>query len=308
VDDTSRKYTIQNDAIFLEPAELEGYYGLAIKIDRILLDKQTSFQHLVIAEAGPLGRVMLLDGNIQVSQFDESGYHEMLAHLPLLSHPDPRRVLVVGGGDGGTLREVLRHPEVERVDLCEIDGEVIEASRQFLPGLAGGFDDPRAQVHIADGIRCMKEHPVGWDVILVDSSDPAGPAEGLFQRPFYEDLRSALRPDGIAVTQSESAFLFGDLVKDIFEMLVELFPVTGYYQTIVPTYASGIIGFAFCSLGPNPLDREPDPRRLRSLGPMDYYSPQLHRASFALPRRFLRLLPGEIDKTKASVLNWHLEE
>jgi len=130
---------------------LNGHYGLAIGIERILHRKRSPFQEVVVAEAGPLGRVLILDGNVQVSEFDETGYHEMLAHVPLLTHPGPERVLIIGGGDGGTLREVLRHAGVSRVDLCEIDGEVIEASRRYLPGLSRSFDDPRVSVHITDG-------------------------------------------------------------------------------------------------------------------------------------------------------------
>jgi len=303
VDSISIDHIIREESIFVEEAELEGYYGLAIAIDRILLRKQTPYQDLVVAEAGPLGRVLFLDGNVQVSEFDESGYHEMLAHVPLLTHPDPRRVLIVGGGDGGTLREVLRHPAVEHVDLCEIDEEVISASRLYLPGLASSFDDPRAAIHIADGIRYVMDHPDSWDVILVDSSDPEGPAEGIFKRSFYRYLKDALSPGGIAVTQCESAFLYGGLIKEIFRFLPDLFPIIGYYHTLVPTYTSGIIGFAFCSLGPDPLKVLPDPLRLKALGDLDYYSPPLHRAAFVLPRRFLHLLPQGPDARGAIIVN-----
>ncbi|MCF8061073.1 MAG: polyamine aminopropyltransferase [Deltaproteobacteria bacterium] len=284
---------IRAGSFFLEAPELEGYYGLAVRFDRVLLHQQTAYQELVVAEAGPLGRVLVLDGNIQAAEFDETGYHEMLVHVPLITHPSPGRVLVVGGGDGGTLREVLRHAAVRRADLCEIDGEVIEASRRFLPRLGKGFDDPRVSVHVADATAFVRENPNAWDVILVDSSDPVGPAVGIFGEPFYRDLRKALRPGGIAVVQAESCFVFEDLVRRISSTLSGLFPVFAYYNTLVPTYTSGVIGFAFCSLGPDPLAADPDPARVRALGDLDYYTPALHRASFALPRRFLRLLPEE---------------
>jgi len=243
VDKISAGNNIREKSIYLEEAELDGAYGLAIRIDRVLLETQTAFQHLVVAEAGRLGRVLLLDGDIQVTEFDESGYHEMLAHVPLLTHPDPRRVLIVGGGDGGALREVLKHPGVEQVDLCEIDEAVIDASTRYLPALSCAFDDPRASVHIADGIQYVGDHPDSWDVILVDSSDPKGPAEGIFKESFYQTLKNALSPGGVAVAQSESAFLFDGLIREIFAFLPNIFPMIGYYHALVPTYTSGVIGF-----------------------------------------------------------------
>ncbi len=283
--------TIREGALFLEEPELDGHYGLAVRLDRVLLRKQTPFQELVVAEAGPLGRMLLLDGNIQVTEFDETGYHEMLVHVPLLSHPAPQRVLVAGGGDGGTLREVLRHPEVRHADLCEIDGEVIEAGRRFFPGLTRSLDDPRVSVHVADATGFVRDNPEGWDVILVDSSDPVGPAVGIFDDAFYRDLRRALRPGGLTVIQAESCFVFGDLVRCLSRALAGLFPLSAYYHTLVPTYTTGVIGFALGSLGPDPLAGPPDPERVRALGALDFYTPALHRACFALPRRFLRLLP-----------------
>jgi len=294
---------IRENSIFVEEGELGGYYGLAIRIDRVLLEEKTPFQDLVVAEAGPLGRVLFLDGNIQVSEFDESGYHEMMAHVPLLTHPDPRRVLIIGGGDGGTLREVLKHPGVEQVDLCEIDEAVIRASQRYLPGLACGFGDPRAVIHIADGIQFVEDHPGAWDVILVDSSDPEGPAVGIFKKSFYQSLTDALLPGGIAVTQCESPFLYEGLIKEIFGFLPTVFPIVGYYHTLVPTYTSGMIGFTFCSLGPDPLKDVPHPARLKNLENLYYYAPGLHRSAFSLPRRFLDLLSEAAGKQDVILLN-----
>jgi spermidine synthase len=301
VDEPVQVRQVRDGALFLEEPELEGHYGLAVRFDHILLEKRTAYQELVVAEAGPLGRVLVLDGNIQATEFDETGYHEMLVHVPLIAHPDPRRVLVVGGGDGGTLREVLRHDCVSRADLCEIDGEVIEASRRFLPRLSRGLDDPRVSIHVADATVFVRERPGTWDVILVDSSDPIGPAVGIFGEPFYRDLRRALRPGGIAVIQAESCFVFEDLVRRITATLAGLFPMLAYYQALVPTYTSGVIGFAFCSLGPDPLTDDPDSQRIRALGDLDYYTPALHRAAFALPRRFLRLLPEEAARRQGNL-------
>jgi spermidine synthase len=301
VDSPAAGHDIREGRLFLEEPDLGGYYGLAIRIDRVLFEKDTPYQNLVVAEAGPLGRVLFLDGYIQLTEFDETGYHEMMAHVPILTHPDPRRVLIIGGGDGGSLREVLRHPGVARADLCEIDAEVMEASRRYFPAMARSFEDPRASIHIEDGIRFVREHPESWDVILVDSSDPVGPALGLFDEAFYRDLRRALLPGGVAVTQCESGFLFQDLIRDVFRFVPDIFPLAAYYTTLVPTYTSGVIGFAFCSLGPDPLSAPPNPQRLEALGEMDYYTPALHRAAFALPRRFLRLFPPKISDRQGRV-------
>jgi spermidine synthase len=283
----------QAGEIFLEPPELEGYLGLWLKVDRVLRQEKTKYQELTVIEAGPLGRLLLLDGSIQVSQFDEPAYHEMLVHVPLLTHPQPKEVLIVGGGDGGSLREVLKHPSVEKAVVCEIDGQVIEASREFLPGLASSFDDPRAEVHLGDGVKYVAASKGEFDVILVDSSDPEGPAQALFSLGFYEDLRQALRPGGIVVSQSESFYLYSPLIEKLFGFLPDIFDLALYYMAMVPTYLSGVIGFSFCSLGPDPL-KPPDPGRVAALGQLDYYTPALHQAAFQLPARWLRRLPKSV--------------
>lgn len=276
--------------LFLEPPELEGYLGLALKVDRVLFHKKTPFQELHVVEAGPLGRVLLLDGAIQLTTWDEPAYHEMLAHVPLLTHPDPKRVLIIGGGDGGTLREVVKHPGLERCDLCEIDGEVIEAARRFMPGVAAAMDHAKARVLVEDGLAFIKKAEASYDVILVDSSDPQGPARGLFGPDFYRDVKKALKPGGLAVSQAESCNFFGTLLKEMFGFLGGLFPLTLYYLALVPTYLGGTIGFALNSLGPDPLAAQPAGQRLAGLGPLRYYTPALHRAAFALPAGYREYL------------------
>ena len=285
-------------SIFLEQPECEDTLYTGIAVDRVLLEKKTPFQHLQVIEAGRLGRVLILDRIIQTCEFDETGYHEMIVHVPLLAHPNPRRILVIGGGDGGTLREVEKHREVERIDICEIDGEVIEAAKAYLPTLAQGFDDPRVTVHLADGARFMNEHEREFDVVIVDSSDPIGPAEILFKRPFYESMRNALRPGGVVVTQSESFFLHESLLKKMFAFQNELFSRCLYYVTMVPTYPGGCIGFSFCSLGPDPLT-PPQPERVAALGDLVYYTPATARAAFAVPRRCLDLMPDNMAGLQA---------
>ena len=280
--------------VFLEPPELEGALGMALKVDRVLESRRTPFQELHVVEAGPLGRVLILDGNIQITQMDEPGYHEMIAHVPLLSHPHPRRVLIIGGGDGGALREVLRHPQVEKAELCEIDEEVIQASRRWFPELACAFDHPKARVRVEDGIKLVSElPPESFEVIIVDSSDPEGPALPLFGRQFFSHLRRALSPGGVVVSQAECFALYPQLLGNLFAFLPELFERAYYYMSLVPSYLGGQMGFAFSSLGPDPL-APLDPARVAALGPLKYYTPALHRAAFALPRSCLNLLPPEV--------------
>lgn len=274
---------------FLEPPELQGRFGIYLGVDRVLWREQTPFQRLEVIEAGPLGRVLLLDGNIQLTTWDHHAYHEMLAQVPLLAHPDPRQVLIIGGGDGGLLSQVLKHPGVARVDLCEIDEQVIAASRRYFPEVAAGFTDPRAKVHIGDGAAFIQAVREPYDVVLVDASDPEGPAVPLFGREFYAAIARALAPGGLVAGQSESLHLYPELVRALLGHARQLFPRAWYYTAQVPTYLSGIIGFVLASRGPDPL-AAPDPARLAALGRLEYYTPAIQRAAFALPAAWQRFL------------------
>ena len=286
--------------VFLEQPDLEGALGVALKIDEVLHHVQTPYQELHVVRAGALGRVLLLDGIIQTTEHDEAGYHEMLAHVPLLIHPLPSKVLIIGGGDGGTLREVLKHPTVRSVEVCEIDGEVVEAAKRFLPGLAAGFDDPRVKLTIGDGVAYLAQSPGGYDAVLIDSSDPDGPAEGLFGEAFYQSLRKALAPGGVAAALAESYHLYQDLIRDTFAVLEKIFSHACYYTAQVPTYNSGIIGFALMTTGAYPLS-PPDPMRVGELEPLRYYTEAAHRAAFALPRPALELLPPRTARLQENI-------
>ncbi|MFH1122196.1 MAG: polyamine aminopropyltransferase [Pseudomonadota bacterium] len=255
---------------------------LQTKIKNVLYHKRSQYQEIAVLETEKLGRMLAIDGITMLTEFDEFAYHEMISHVPLLVHPKPSRVLIIGGGDGGAVREVVKHPEVESVHLCEIDEEVVNASRKFLPTIASSLDDPRVKIFYEDGARFVAEHPKSYEVIIVDSTDPLGPGQILFQKEFYNNVKGALSEEGIAVTQCESIYLHRSVIEGVFSFARLLFPKLGYYYTLVPTYPSGLIGFFFCSLKRDPL-QDMDESRARLLKDLRYYTPDLHRASFALP-------------------------
>jgi spermidine synthase len=268
---------------FEEMLELNAGRTLKIKINCLIEQCDSPFQRIEIYETKPFGRMLVLDGVIMCTEWDEHAYHEMITHVPLCVHPSPRRVLVIGGGDGGTVREVLRHPGVQLVHLCEIDGEVVRLSKKHLPSLASALDDPRVTVYNEDGAKFVQERKGGYDVIIVDSSDPIGPAEVLFSEEFYVSMKESLGDDGIAVTQAESFFYHGDIVHRLTGFARKHYSVPGYYFTVVPTYPSGVIGFTFCSKKYDPL-RDFNEEKAKSLLPkLKYYNPGIHRGSFALP-------------------------
>ncbi len=275
---------------FEEQMERKSSSNLRIKIRQTLWTETSEFQRIAVLETWGMGRMLVLDGIIMVTEFDESGYHEMISHPALLTHPNPKNVLVIGGGDGGTVREAVKHPGVEKVHLCEIDQRVVEVCKEFMPGIASGLKDPRVECFYEDGAAFVRNRPNTYDVILVDSSDPIGPAEVLFKEQFFRDLHASLKPDGIVVTQCESYFYHTDFIADILSSVMKIYPVCGYYSTTVPTYPSGVIGFSYCSRKPHPLD-DLDVERAAKLPDLNYYSPALHNKAFVLPEFVRRKLP-----------------
>lgn len=267
---------------FFETCPLWPGMGLSLEIEKTLYSKNSPFQRIEVHQTRHHGKMLALDGIIQLTEFDEFAYQEMLAHVPLFAHPHPEQVLVVGGGDGGILREVCRHDGIKEIDFCEIDEEVIRVSREFLPSLACGFDDPRIQVHVGDGCAFVLEKKNRYDVIIVDSSDPVGPGDVLFKKPFYEGLKAALKPGGIVATQGESIFLHKEWVIHLARITKELFIKQGYCCIMIPTYPGGNIGICLGSLGPElKKPGRPVPDRIRNQ--LKYYSPEIHEASFVLP-------------------------
>lgn len=218
----------------------------------------------------------------------------MISFLPLASHPNPVSVLVIGGGDGGVLREVLKHPSVKHAVLCDIDEAVPRVSKAFLPHMAAGFNDPRVTVHIGDGFKFLDDKKSEFDVIITDSSDPVGPAESLFQKPYFQLLKESLKPGGSISTQGESIWLHLPLITDLMTMTQGLFPVVEYAYTSIPTYPSGTIGFVVCSLDPTRDLKTP----VVKIENTRYYNETVHRAAYMLPT----FAQNAVDSAKAAVL------
>jgi spermidine synthase len=255
--------------------------SLGLRIKKILHSEQTEYQTMDVVETVQYGNLLVLDGCVMTTDKDEFVYHEMLAHVALHTHPNPKKVLVVGGGDGGVIREAIKHPTVEKAVLAEIDGRVIEVSKQFFPQIASALTgNPRVEVQVTDGIQYVKDHPGEFDVIFVDSTDPIGPAVGLFAKEFYQSVHRALKDDGLFVAQTESPFVNQDLIRHVFQDVRATFPITELYLAYVPTYPTGMWSFTLGSKQYHPL-RDQQPARVQDT---KYYTADVHRAAFALPR------------------------
>ncbi len=268
---------------FSETSEMWPGIALSIEIETLLYSQKSRFQQIDLYETRHHGRMLVLDGIIQLTDFDEFAYQEMLAHIPLFAHPCPEKVLVIGGGDGGILREVAKHDMVLSIDICEIDERVIQVSKDFLPGMSMGFDDPRVKVHIGDGSEFVQQHSLEYDVIIVDSSDPVGPGEILFEKKFYEYSKRALRKNGLMAVQGESFFLHPDKVQKIVRHMKDLFPRHGYAYSLIPTFTGGHVGICVGSDGADPSTPARAITNQIQAG-LKYYDLKIHQASFILPR------------------------
>ena len=261
-------------------------FAQGIRVKERLYSRQTAFQALEIIDTQAFGRALVLDRALQTSEGDEFMYHEMLVHVPLMTHPRPNRVLIIGGGDGGTLRRVLEHPTTEPTQV-EIDGEVIDACKRYLPAVGGGaFDDPRARVIVQDGIPFMRGNPGGFDVVIVDSTDPIGPAVQLFEAAFYQDVARSLADDGLMAAQSSSPLFMAEELQRQATNMKAAFPIVRTYLGCVPTYPGALWSYTIGSKRYDPMAVTPEAIAARlSAGGMRprYYSPDAHRAAFALP-------------------------
>lgn len=272
--------------MWLKEMQIEGA-AMTYKVKETLVRKKTQYQDLAIVDTDAFGRMLVLDGIVQTTIKDEFVYHEMITHIPLFTHPNPKKVLVVGGGDGGAIREILKHKSVEKAILCEIDGDVIEECKKYLPEISCALDDPRCEIFVGDGIQYVKEHKNEFDVIIVDSTDPFSIAEGLFGGNFYKDIYNALTEDGIFVAQTETPFYLPETVKKVFNDARNIFPVTKLFMAAIPTYPGGYWSFTIGSKKYDPT--QVDTTKIPELD-TKYYTPEIHKACFVLPKYIQELV------------------
>ncbi|MGM9929136.1 MAG: polyamine aminopropyltransferase [Bacillus sp. (in: firmicutes)] len=265
---------------------------LSIKVDRQLYSGQSEFQRIDVFDSIEFGRFLTLDGYMMLTEKDEFIYHEMITHVPMAVHPNPRHVLVIGAGDGGVIRELTRYQEVEQIDLVEIDEMVIDVCKQYLPQTACGFDDSRVHIHIEDGVKFIRSCENKYDLIIVDSTDPFGPGEGLFTKEFYGSCYKALREDGIMVNQHESPFYKEDVaaMQRAHKRIAECFPISRVYQAHIPTYPSGHWLFGFASKKYHPVSDLKNMEWKEKGISTRYYNAKLHVGSFSLPTYVEELL------------------
>jgi len=264
---------------FSERSSLWKGQAFSLEVEQILFDQKSQYQHILLFKSKTYGNVLVLDGVIQATERDEFAYQEMMTHVALCAHPDPKKVLVIGGGDGGIVREITRHSGVEEIVLCEIDNMVIEVSKKFLPNMSNGFSDSRVKIFNGDGAEYVKGRRGEFDVIIVDSSDPIGPAETLFTESFYGSMKEGLRPGGIVCTQAECQWLHLDLIKNMMDFSRKIYKHVEYGFTTIPTYPCGQIGFLLLSIG----DSCKLPKRSIDAD-LRYYNSEIHSACFVLPQ------------------------
>jgi len=272
--------------------EISPHVWVYLECNGILHSGRSSFQKIEVVDSLDFGRMLVLDGVINLTERDEFVYHEMLAHVPLFSHPEPHNVLIVGGGDGGTAREVLKHEGISRIQLVEIDEEVISVSKRYFPALAQALDHPNVNVLVMDAIEYLKETEEKFDIILIDSTDPViEQSGGLYTVPFYKDCLNALTERGIVAAQVGDVFFEPHLVMSVFNNLKEAFHIAKIFYAPIPSYTIFPYCFAFCS---NEIDPQGGSGLPRFDGSFEtkYYNPQIHQAAFALPEDVRRNFEG----------------
>ena len=269
----------------------DGVSGLTVKIDRIVESTKSEYQRIDVIDTKDFGKMLVLYGSLMVCDNDNNAYNEMITHPPLFSHPAPQKVLIIGGGDCGALTEVMKHPEVEHCTMCEIDKEVVEVSKRHFPYLTEGINDARAHVLFADGKKFIEESNEKFDVIILDLSDPVGPAADLFQKEFHQKVYDCLNDDGILVAQTESPFYNKNTVISLYSNLTDIFPICKMYTCFMPIYPSTFWSFGFCSKKYDPL-KDFDQERYDNLKlATKYYNNDIHYGAFALPQFAKELLP-----------------
>ena len=271
--------------------------GTSIRVNKQLYSKQSDYQRIDIFETPEFGRVLTLDGNVMLTERDEFIYDEMIVHVPMAVHREAKDILVIGAGDGGVVRELTRYDRVERIDLVEMDPQVVEACRAYLPGNACRMDDRRVHIYFENALKFIRQCEEEYDLIIVDSSDPFGPSEGLFTREFYGSCFNALKEDGIMVNQQGSPFYAEDAnaMQRSHKRIASTFPISRVYQAHIPTFAAGYWLFGFASKKYHPID-DLDAAAWKALNMRTrYYTTKLHIGAFYLPA-FLEEMLREVEE------------
>lgn len=267
----------------------------SIKVKNLLYTGQSPYQKIDVFDSEEFGKFLTLDGLMMLTEKDEFIYHDMIVHVPMAVNPNIKRVLVIGGGDGGTVRELTRYETIESIHMVEIDKQVVDVCREYLPQTAGKLDDPRVELFFEDGLKFIRSHVDEYDLIIVDSTDPFGPGEGLFTREFYGNCYKALKEDGIMVNQHESPYYtyYINSMKRSHKRIKEFFPIAKVYQAHIPTYPSGYWLFGFASKKYDPI-KDLKEEEWNKLGlKTKYYNTELHRGAFAIPNYVKELLENE---------------
>lgn len=271
------------------------YVRFSMKVKKHIFSKQSDFQQIDVFDTYEFGRVLVIDGLVMLTEKDEFIYHDMITHIAMATNPEVKDVLVIGGGDGGTVRELTRYNTIKRIDMVEIDKVVVDAAREFLPFTSSGLDDSRVNLHFEDGIKYVKGKKNIYDLIIVDSTDPIGPGEGLFTTEFYKDCYNCLKDNGILINQNESPYYEKDAKAMIraTRKLRNVFPICQVYQYNIPTYPSGHWLFGFASKKLHPI-KDFKPEEWLDFGlKTKYYNTQLHIGAFALPNYVKELIENE---------------
>lgn len=265
-------------------AEVGKGYTVQYNITEQLFSGKSDFQKVEIYQTETFGKMLLNDDLVMITEKDEFVYHEMITHIPLFTHPQPQSVLIIGGGDGGTAREVLRHPAVKHCDMVEIDGMVVEACRQFIPQTAVGMEaSERFKLHIADGVEWVKNKKAFYDLIIVDSTDPIGPAQPLFGKDFYQDIFNSLKDDGMVVSQAESPYYNGDMQAKLASIISGLFPKLWFLNFSNLTYPGGLWSFSVATKGLDPINDFNKVAFDKANMSFKYYNANIHKSCFSLP-------------------------
>ena len=263
----------------------------SLRVEKQLYAGRSKFQDICVYHSSEFGNFMTLDGYLMITEKDEYIYHEMITHVPMAVNPGIKRVLVIGAGDGGTVRELTRYKSIKHIDMVEIDQMVVDVCKTYFPNMTSGLSDPRVRIHYEDGLRYIRSHTNEYDLIIVDSTDPFGPGEGLFSKEFYGNCQNALSGNGILVNQHESVFYseYAAAMRRTHKIISALFPICRVYQAHIPTYPSGHWLFGFASKKFDPL-RDLD-NTWQNIGlKTRYYNPELHKGCFALPSSVLEQL------------------